>query len=904
MSQAAKGVEVISKRYTVQHKRSRLLDAIQWLEKSDESSALRRIALAEAEFRLAILSGTDLQESIERLREAIVHDPFHPKLFFHLGRCLYQNGEFRDALQAYRRAVQLAPASHRACVHLALTLLELDEVEKNIGRALLDALARGAEHELAKQIAELDDLIRDRFTPSKEKKSQGLAKRKPTESKGGDSKQPAVPCRWNGIWRLSLVEQLSHPNPIRKQIDKHLDTGAKSVNDQTGVAEYATACLFLLLGGDSPKDIAAMLEGEKLKPHAEHPAVGSVRAAVALRVVTSPKQFVECAEENLRKETLPLELVCLLHYSMYGPTSSLSAVQALELLDTYPQPVQNTDCFRELRLAVLDGYARKAWSEEDFALAKVLWRETIALDPNRVAVAHNLALLAARMKSRDDYIPAWNRAVELRYLIAAAASDIRVTLEDRMIMHLSFAQQSQQRYCGPSKPGGEPPKDGELEAWIADRGALDVWLREWDLYYLNSRLRFHSPVHLLGVPRDASPQMIADARDALLDHIRVSLGSQSWVGIKAFCELANALVTQASERASNTIERARDPYYEHEKNDADALAKGAIDRGFLLHRMISALVKNPSAKDVHVGAAIARRLLALPWKILQPICADRGLIERDLDLVKVFESHLLALAAGDNSEPKTAQESLQRLAAVDECIAVLPHRVELRVIRCRLLLAAGKDFDAYSSALDALASISSIEDKEEARTIEHNLTVLVDNAALSELPERVRQPTNVEEAEETLREGRKVLSMFPRAGSLRAFMAHLMIQFGDVAHIDEAIQLLEVGRELALNEERRQEFEDLIQKAYAQRGAARVITEIKNLLEGASRSVNEAIAKINKPGATATAVENAREVAAAAIRDAEQASRLAAAENLHEAETQADELAKQLRELERKLRGH
>ncbi|MFQ5674473.1 MAG: hypothetical protein ACE5G1_01135 [bacterium] len=879
-------------------KRSQLLAAISALESGSEPNARRRVALAEAEFRLAILPGTELPDAIKRIQKAIKHDPFHPKYFFHLARFLYQSGEHLNAVREYRQALKLAPASHRTYVHLALALLELGETEKKIGRDILTALSRGTEHRLSQYLAKLDELLKTQFTEGK--KSQSANKRDVKESKDTDNQQPIVPCRWNGVWRLSLVEQLSRLKPIRKEIDKHLDFGAQAVDGQAGVTEYSTACLLLLIDGEPPKFIEKMLQDQKFQSHAEHPAITLVHSTLALIECEESGQFVERAVDILQAGDLPLEVVCYLHYSNYGPDSSLSIEEALNVLNMYPQNIQESDCFRELRLAVFDGYARKAWSDERFYHARLLWRETIPLDPNRIAVSHNLALAAARTKSHVDYGPTWNRAAELRYLHAAAAGDVQVMLEDRRTMHLAFAQQSKQRYCGSIKTPEQPPKEEELERWVADKDALDVWLREWDLYYLNSRLRFRSPVHLLGVARDASQEMTSDAYKALLRQIDTSLRYQPWVGMKTFCKLAEEYVNDGFERACDLVERARDPHYEQEKPDADMLAKETVDRGFLLHRLITVMVDKTTASNIPVGCTIARHLFALPWEILQPICAERGMIERNLDLVKVFESHFLALATADKSEPKTNQEALDRLSAIDECLTILPHRVELHLVRCQTLINAQKNADAYSSAIDALNLIANIEDREEAEIIKKNLTIIVDNAAFAELPEHLRKPSSLEEAKRTLREGRKVLKRFPRAGGLRTFLANIMTQIGDKKSTKEAADLLEEGIRLSLSDEQTQEFQKLLEKAGVQSQVAEVFEEIKTLLEGASKRVSKVVQEINRR-ATGESLRKGREAVKTAIRDAERAKELAKKAELEDAESQAEDLVRQFKEIQKRL---
>ncbi|MCI0487092.1 MAG: hypothetical protein L0229_10885 [Blastocatellia bacterium] len=943
-----------------ERKRAQLLSAIGRLEESHEPIARKRVALAEAYFRLAILRDTDPEESLACLQKAIGLDPFHPKLFFHLGRSFHRRGDYGGAVVQYRQALRFAPASHRACVHLALALLELGKSEKEIGRAILDALSRGEEQKLAEHLARLDAFLEAQSpaadgkatAPGARGKSRRPDDEKPSSASPGDSrpsgnateKGVASACRWQGVWRVALVDHLSGPKLIAKQIDKQLEAGAKPVDGDLRVAEYATALLFLMLSGESPKAIDKMAEGPILKDHSQHPAVRLLRAAVGLAQAESPDLFIELAEKEAADGRLPIEMICVLHYTIYGPggENPLSDAESLKLLNHYWPEMQELHCFRELRLAILDGYARLAWRDERFEHATLLWREALSLDPFRIAVAHNLALVAARTRSCDDYQPAWNRAAELRYLYAAAAGDLQVMLEERRVMHLSFAQQSRQRYCGQMKPGEGQPSEEALQAWMSDREAIEVWLREWDLYYLNSRVRFRSPVHLLGVPRDASEQAINDARDALLHQIETTLDQQPWAGIKTFCRLSEELVVQASERARDTVERIRDLYYEQEKSEADALTHELIDRGLAwLHRMLVLLAKKVTetageaeaasekakqtkdpgeseqaarlmararkvaAQSIPVGCLLARHLFVMPWKLLQPICADRGLIERDADLVGVFESYFIALVSADRSEPENERELSKRLGWLDECQAILPHRFELRLARCQLLMAGKRYDDAYAVALATLPLIADMEDREEADQIENNLVVMIENAAFAAMPESTRQMIEgaggrarpPESVREIIKEGRSLLERFPHASSFRAFLVFRMIEAGQSK---EAIDLLKDGLELALNEEQRASLEKALKEAQEHTRMTGTLEEIKRLLEGASQRVNQAFGEI-QPGSSAS-LQHALEVLRGAIADARRAKDLAAKAGIKDAEQQAAEFIRQLEAAQTKLR--
>ena len=104
------------------------------------SSTAQRLALSEAYFRLAVLPGAEIEAAINLLRQAAAYDPYHPKLFFHLGRLLHQNGEPLAAVFEYRRALRLAPRSHRISVHLALALLDAGPEEREVTPRVLSAI--------------------------------------------------------------------------------------------------------------------------------------------------------------------------------------------------------------------------------------------------------------------------------------------------------------------------------------------------------------------------------------------------------------------------------------------------------------------------------------------------------------------------------------------------------------------------------------------------------------------------------------------------------------------------------------------------------------------------------------------------------------------------------------------
>lgn len=812
--------------------REALLDSLAGLREREPTPQVR-LAIAEAEFRLAVDPGTDRDEAIARLRAAIVQDPFLPKLNLHLGRLLHQAGRHRAALVEYRQVLRMAPSSRRAHVLLAQALLELGKDERTIGQSLLAALNAGAPEGLAAAVAEFDELVRRQGTEAKPDA------RSAREAKGRAANRSAP-----DVWQASLVEQLSREKPQRGQVKAHLDVGA----DGADVAEFAVACVLLLVAGDSPRDV------RKTGPVGlDHPAVALLEAALELVEAETPEAFVELAVARLDRGLLPVELVCWLHFSRWGPDSGLPPADVVRLLDPYP----DVECVRELRLAVFDGLARAAWTDERLDEARLLWRESAALDPHRVPVAVNLALLAARTKSVDDYGPAWSRLTELMYLHAAGTGELALLLDERRTLHLALSQQSRSRHCAPSS--SPYPSDAELAAWVADVESIEVWLREWDLYYLNERLNFRSPTHLLGVPPNATAEQVDAARDAFVESLDSTLRGQDWAGVAVFRELVLDRAREAHAAAGDPAEQARDAYRDLEKPRAARLADEALRRGLLLRNMIRELTATKkSAHRLALGVEMARRQLALPWTVLTPICVERGLISEDDDLVGIFRVDLVNLAVHwDEPAATTPEEWDERVTALGECVSLVPGRLEFAVLHCRALVAAERPDEGYAAAVAALErSAADPDPEEEAGSLRPVLVAVVDSIAEAAVPAHLRSPTDPASARRTLAACRTALERYPRSGALRRGMADILLQLGGEAFVREAIELLSDAIDLALHDEDRVEAET---KLAATRGAAAeaaVRAKIEELTAPAIARVGEAVEELRRdsgPAAIAAA---------------------------------------------------
>ncbi len=824
-----------------------------------------RIARGEAYFRLAVQPDTEVEEAIALLKTAEACDPFHPKIPFHLGRLHHQNGDPQGAVFEYRRALRLAPRSHRTFVHLALALEELTDQEQSLAVDMLAAVAGGDHARLRQLTVKLDAIVEAKLR----RDNKPAAEPAPT---GAGGEAATGRSGWKGLWQLLLVNELARDSPKRRVTERQLDEGRAAIHDGDGVGEYALACLFL--GLDNPKlcrVVEERLREPALAARADHPAVRVLAHVCALGGDTTAEEFVARASRHVVAGELPAELVCCLHYTWHGVSESDPA-RALALLAGYHDAIQSLACFKELRIGILDHNAQRAWMADRLERAEILWQEALHDDPCRVTLAHNLALVATRQKAADKYEAAWERAAEAQYLLAAAAGDSRIELDDRIKLHRSFARQCQIRYAVESaERRGKSTED--LPGWLADADALTTWLREWELYYLNARLRFHSPVHLLGVTHDCSDDDIEAARQNLFLQLELGCGTRLWAGKRVFIDIVQSLVTHACAQATDPIARKRDPYFETERADSDALSTEAIERGLMLIKMLGAARAASSAAIRLSGYKVGRALLLIPWRSLEPLCKKSGFIANDDNVVEVCTSYFYALMGNDLSGDGPIADGAAKLAMVDDCVQALPGSVDLRRWRCRLLLRLERFADAYQGALDALPMTETLQDREKAAELAGELVGCVDNAAMAAFPgtrTRLDLATAIEQ-------GLKTLAAYPRGARLRQLLASLLMQRAETepARLVEAITLLEQGLDLVLTDAQLQELQRLLEKAGRRSRAGDAVARIRALVGSASERTRRAMELVRGEPSPAQQRE-ARDEISEAIHEAQQAEAIAA----------------------------
>jgi hypothetical protein len=693
--------------------RAGLLDRLGELERRDRTAQVR-LALAEAEFRLAIDPATASGEAAERLRRSIAHDPFSAKARLHLGRVLHRDGRRWSALGAYREAHRLAPANPRVPLLAGLALLDLGKPEREIGAALLLALAAADPAAVTEAMADVDALLEsrpgDHAPPGKRKKRSTVPDGAPV-----------------AVWRGLLQDQLARKTPTTSWVRSYLGAAPAAADGE--VAEVCTAAVLLLAAGMEPADVRDAVRA-RVARDAGHPAVRMLTAVLGL-VKHEDATFAAEAARLVGSRLVPVAVVCALQFMRSDP-DRVDAITAVRHLDRYPAELREHACLRELRIAVLDAHARRAWSLDRFDEAAVLWRATVAIDPYRPAVAVNVALIATRTRSAG-YAEAWEHAAELPYLHAAALAEPTHLADDRVALHRALAEQAL-RHSGSLDPTG-----ADIASWVADGDAVETWLSHWDLYYVNARLRFRSPVHLLGAASDADPDALTEARDILLRHLDGSIGTKDWAGASQFCEYARERVTRAWRHAADVP--GADQHREAEQKAADALLDEAKRRVLTLHHLSIALRQGTSARHRRLLCSIARHEFLLPIGRLHARCVEQGTLDGKVHLAEILDLAAAQFAGGwDSTAPADPRDTRRMLADLEVVRAAAPGFAGIHVPYVRLLTWSDRAAEAYAAAVTALDLAGDPTD----RTVDEDvldrrsricdlLTVLVDDIARTDL---------------------------------------------------------------------------------------------------------------------------------------------------------------------------
>ncbi|MCY1139630.1 hypothetical protein OWR29_16645 [Actinoplanes sp. Pm04-4] len=706
-----------------------------------------RLALAEAEFRLALLPGTSTPERIERLHRALCHDPYSAKAEFHLGRLLHGTGRLWAALAAYRRAYRLAPGNRRISLLAAISLLDLGKEEREIGAALLVAVARDDAPQIDAAMAQFDVHI--------ERQGGGG---EPTGGQAGPRRRRAAPTaellgRATPPVRQALLhEHLVRKRPPRAWVTAYLDAGAASV-------ESAVAATLLVGCGVPPADIP--------QTHRDGPAARLLAAALELAEEADPERFVARAAALLDGRWLPPELVLALHFERWG---ELDVLEGIALLDAYPASVRELDGFRELRIAVLDGPARRAWSEGRPDEAAVLWRAMIRLDPERADTALNLAMHATGSRS-PAYRPAWERVAELLYRQAAAAGDLDLRAADRTALHKAHSTQSLRA------AGDRRVDDDALERWMADGDAVEVWLREWDLFYLNARLRFRSPSLLLGVGAEAGADELGAARRIMLLHLDAAFVRTDRPDGARFARLAR-----------ERLDAADGPLIAREQAEFDDLEREALDRALLLRRLLEHLARLSTTRGRRLAGTVLRSLFLLPLPALDRRCAELGLITTDETLTAILDgSAAFVVRAWPAECPDGAEVAAELLADVEPAFRAMTEPVGLTVPYSRLLLWNGRGAEAYALGAKLISRAGS---PEVVRDLQSDVLDDAGGAAAAGIPD----------GDAGLEAARGVLAGYPLSPAARAAVVVRLVRLGGEARLDEAAHLLSSGARQAPTE--------------------------------------------------------------------------------------------------------
>lgn len=913
----------------VEQKRRKLLRAIEAIESAPASQVQKRIALAEAYFRLAVLPGAELEEAVDFLEKAYQLDPQHPKLAYHLGRLAHLMGDFPSAARHYRQALRLSPENQRAAAHLGLALLESGNAEKEIGQSLLDALGRGQPTGVKDALSALDELLaggadgatgrNDAQAGAGEAGASGGAGggagggAKPGAKPGSPALRPSRSAekgyapeniRWKAIWKTLAAEQISRPAPDLKLLKEQLQPALKEAQEDN-ISAAAILCAVMLLDPALKSYALELAQAQPFTAHDGRPARILLQHAVELARCAAPAQALELADQLWRAEALPEDYLVAFLHTLLRPESGMTAAQALSLLETVHSDLRQREAFKELRLALLDGHANHASNRAAYDEAHLLWRAALELAPARVNLAHNLALLAARTRDVDHYPRYWNMAAELRYLLAAAANNPHVHLKDRIALHKGFVQQSYQSCLNPEKRIREQ-KPEAVSKWMADHLALTTWMEEWELYYLNARLQYRSAVHMLGVSRDASPELVDAAAQALKNLLERALKPKNWAGAQAFSAMTVDAIQQAAALAKDDAKKARDAHYEPEKASATELVHEAIEHGFGLFHLLQQ-VKSVPGGGLELGMQIGAHLMALPWKILQPVCIARGYIGEDDDLEKIFTSYLLemVMSAPENggankSAAASTAEMEKKLQAMDAMAAWLPGQPLLAYKRGELLFQLKRYDECYRLAVASLESLAASTDEAgEDGNLQAAFAELIEGAALHDIPEHIFQPSKKEDMEAGAKLGQERLKSYPHSAQLHLLAAtRLLFLAKDEPDVKKVVELLKDGLKNAFTPRQREQLEKTLEEAQGRLKTIGVSAEISRLLEEAAHSVQECIANVQQGR---TSLEDAAKTVDKALATAEKARKQAEKHDLESELEQAQGLISQLQELKRKF---
>jgi superkiller protein 3 len=93
-------------------------------QQQPSSTAATQHAATPSHYNLgvALKAKGQLEEAIEAYRKAIQLDPNYANAYSNLGSALYDKGQLEEAIEAYRKAIQLDPNYADAYGNLALAL--------------------------------------------------------------------------------------------------------------------------------------------------------------------------------------------------------------------------------------------------------------------------------------------------------------------------------------------------------------------------------------------------------------------------------------------------------------------------------------------------------------------------------------------------------------------------------------------------------------------------------------------------------------------------------------------------------------------------------------------------------------------------------------------------------------
>jgi hypothetical protein len=358
-----------------------------------------------------------------------------------------------------------------------------------------------------------------------------------------------------------------------------------------------------------------------------------------------------------------------------------------------------------------------------------------------------------------------------------------------------------------------------------------------------------------------------------------------WSGIKAFCALAVERITSAARLAEDDLERARDPYYEGEKAQANALLGEVLQRSLALVNLLQQYMGEIrgggtlAGADLRLAARAAQSFFLFPRGFIGSLYEAKGIDTGEQNIRDIVVNFITNILVAGADQPGQENALKDRIEAFDRLGPYLPDTPERHFTHVRLLAAGKENRQAYTQAIETIGKIDQAlkrfdkertgepEAMENLRAMRESLVNGLDGFALAEMPEAEaallrKGASTSEEAKRLVNALRAVNRDFPRAEQIAQRFALELARTG-AEGIQEAIRLLEGLKEQAFTPQSREAMAKLLGELRTEVEKAGPRAEATGLIQGAYNAVQA----LNKPDAPRRTAQEIEEILEKAIDD-------------------------------------